>query len=650
VDNITTQIDNLSELSDDQVAGLQTDIMSEFDALEQQDLSSETVDRMTSLAEMLDTVRDEVSKREADATELASRAAEAASRVHGAAIDSEVPADADAAVDDLATASTTTDENSELSTEETSIEATPVVAAAEEVTEEVAAEDAPAEEVEAEEAATDSSDEAPAEPEAEAEATTEEPEAAAEETPEAELSTEAPAEVEAEIPAEAEASTIENTIEPEAQEEASPVTAAVEESFEAPADRRPVVEVTEAPVAITAGAEIPGIKNGSNLENMDGVAKAMTERLRALKGATGGDGEKSIVASMATTFPETLQLGQDPFANQRKIDAANEATQAITASGGHATPYPVRYNIFGFGTDARPVRDSLPSFQADRGGIRYVRPPVLSAYAGAVGVWTNTVDTTPGGATKNSLTVAGATELSAATDAITLQLQVGNFLGRAFPELVARHNELALIQHARISELNILSQIASNSTAVTTTNLIGFARDFLVEVRRAAAAYRSRSRIDPNTQLQAIIPIWVYDAMASDLTLAMPGDDNLGVTKSEIQSYLDLSNVKLTASLDQNAFGAQSTGALLEFPDSFTWYLFSEGSFLFLDGGTLDIGIIRDSTLVGTNDYKMFVETFEGLAFVGIESLAITSTISVNGVAAALRDTTGGATAAVIEM
>ena len=70
---------------------------------------------------------------------------------------------------------------------------------------------------------------------------------------------------------------------------------------------------------------------------------------------------------------------------------------------------------------------------------------------------------------------------------------------------------------------------------------------------------------------------------------------------------------------------------------------------MFLDGGTLDLGIIRDSTLVGTNDYKTFVETFEGVAKVGIESLQVTSTISVNGVAAALRDTTGGAAAAAVE-
>jgi hypothetical protein len=143
----------------------------------------------------------------------------------------------------------------------------------------------------------------------------------------------------------------------------------------------------------------------------------------------------------------------------------------------------------------------------------------------------------------------------------------------------------------------------------------------------------------------------MYDAMSADLALNMPGDGNLAVGRGEIEGYLSSIGVDLVASHDLTSFGAQqgSAAKLLEFPDDIVWYLFAEGTFLFLDGGTLDLGIIRDSTLVGTNDYKMFVETFEGLAKVGIESLAITSKISINGVAAALRDTTGGVTAAAIE-
>ena len=376
----------------------------------------------------------------------------------------------------------------------------------------------------------------------------------------------------------------------------------------------------------------------------------MEKRLHSLRRVNGGDGEQHIVASITTEYPEERTLGTDPEENRAKIERLVGA-EALVASGGFATPLEVRYDVFGLGTAVRPVRDSLPRFQADRGGVRYVTPPVLSSYADAVGVWTASNDAaeTPDPATKTSLTVTAAAELTAVTDAVTLQMQFGNLFTRAYPELLARHNELGLIQHAREAEQNILSRIGTGSTAVTTTSLIGVGRDFLVQIKRAAAAYRSRHRIDPSTQLRAIIPSWVYDAMAADLALAMPGDGTISVSNSEINGYLANSNVALVASLDANVFGSQGTAALLEFPDSFTWYLFAEGTFLFLDGGTLDLGIIRDSGLVGTNDYKMFVETFEGVAKVGVESLAITSTISVNGAAAALRDTTGGATAAAIE-
>ena len=222
-------------------------------------------------------------------------------------------------------------------------------------------------------------------------------------------------------------------------------------------------------------------------------------------------------------------------------------------------------------------------------------------------------------------------------------------LFRSYPELIARHNELGLIQHARTAEQNLLTKIGDASTAVTTTSLIGFGRDFLVQIGRAASAYRSRHRLEADAPLRAIVPSWVKDAMQADLALNMPGDSTLAVAASEIEGYVKARGVNLTASIDATVSSAQSSGALNEFADSFTWYLFAEGSFLFLDGGTLDLGIIRDSSLVGTNDYKMFVETFENVAFVGVEALKITSTISINGVAAALRDTTGGASAAAIE-
>jgi hypothetical protein len=374
----------------------------------------------------------------------------------------------------------------------------------------------------------------------------------------------------------------------------------------------------------------------------------MEARLHGLRRVKGGDGEQHIVASFQTKYPESRMLNQDTDGNVAKINALVDP-RALVASGGHSTPFEVKYDIFGFGTTDRPIRDSLVRFQADRGGIRYIQPPVLSEYGNAVGVWTNVTDTSPGTDVKTSLTVSAATELTVATDAVTLQLQFGNLMTRAYPELIARHNELALIQHAREAEQYLAGKIAAGSIAVTSTSLIGVARDFLVQIGRASAAYRSRHRLDANMQLRVIAPAWIKDAMRADLALAMPGDGTLNTSDAEIEGYLAARGVNITFSQDLDVFGAQSVGGMNEFSDTFTWYIFAEGTFLFLDGGTLDVGIIRDSTLVGTNDYKMFVETFEGIAKVGVESLAVTSTISVNGVAAALRDTTGAATAAVIE-
>ena len=678
VDRIKQQLDMLAELSDEDVAQLQTDIVGEFETVEKEDPTPQTVDAMTSLADMLDTVRSEVSRREALAQELATRAAEAAMRVKGEAEGdmpegetetpmeedmkpAEEPAAEDSDMDKkeeekpMAEASTAAEVASELSTEvsETTIVTEPTVEAAAEVTPaaELAVEEVPtpAETVVAPEAPVVAVETTEA-----VAASVETPEAVAASvettTPEAPVAVEAPVEAEAVV---ASTETSEAQIVQEDQE--APVTAAANnepaasvEVIEAPADRRPLSQTSAAPVAITAGADIPGYTAGSALSDMKAVAEAMSKRLHGLRRVNGGDGEQHIVASITTQYSEDRTLTQDAEANWDKIQAVS-SPEAIVASGGHSAPFTVKYDIFGIGTTERPVRDCLPRFQADRGGIRFITPPVLSDYDNAVGVWTNVVDTSPGTDVKASLTVTAATENTVATDAVTLQLQFGNLMTRAYPELIARHNELGLIQHAREAETQILTRLTALSTAVTSTSLIGMGRDFLVQLGRAAAQYRGRHRLAADFPLRAIIPAWVKDAMAADLTIAAPGDNTLNAY-AEIDGFIASRGINPCYTLDGSAMtGSQGANAMNEFTDTFVWYLFAEGTFLFLDGGTLDLGIIRDSTLVGTNDYKMFVETFEGVAKVGVESLRVTSTINVNGVAAALRDTTGGATAAAIE-
>lgn len=666
MDRIKQLLNNLTELTDEDVAQLQSDIISEFESVESDDPTPQTVETMTSLADMLDAVRSEVQRRETLSVEMAQKAEEAATRVHGKEATAEAAAD------------TTPEEN-------TMDETTPAADAG------TPNETTPATEGTPEEEAQETPEEADKEKKAgEMDKTAyaaESSDTSFDSGESSELSTEATPEIEL-------SQTTPNAPK-EVQEEntEAPVTAtagnAENLNFEVPADRRPVVQAQEVPVAITAGADIPGITAGTALSNMTDVANAFAQRLHGLRRVDGGSGEQHIVASFSTQYPEDLRLGNDSTENFSKIKEATPSTTALTAGGGWQAPYAVRYDIFGIGDNFRPIRDSLPKFQADRGGIRYVEPPALvqsygtnspftqvnknlettGVYDRAIGIWTASTDTTRTG-NKAGLQVASVTERYVGCDAVTLQLTFGNMATRAYPELIARHNELALIQHAREAEQNLFNVMARasvvatelgsplNSVSITTGGAtgatgavgvaLGAAVDFLLQVGRSATWYRIRHRMEPDAKLHIIAPIWLKAAIQADFLLQMPGDNKYAVTFDEIDQYLASRNITATWTSDalsdwDTTEGYRATSAQNIFPNVATWMLFAEGTFLFLDGGTLDLGIVRDSTLLNTNDYKMFVETFEGVARVGVESLVFTSYLQVNGARAALRDTISGA-------
>ncbi len=580
-------LSRISDLSDQDLESLEGQIVGEFETDEGQELSKQVVDTLEGLATAGESVRSERTRRAQEQAALAQQAAEASARVHENSVDEEAPA-----------------------------------------------EEAPE---------TESPEEDAGEP-ADAEVTEEEdkkPEPPVFST-ETKLSTDSAVETPTELSAAEPNITTEPAIVQENVE--APVTAAadlgIEPQIEVPAGHQPV-EKASAAVTITAGADIPGITAGSPMNSMGAVAEAFVKRLHGLRRVNGGDGEQHTVATLNVTLPEDRMLSGDPESNWAKIQAVT-SPQALVASGGYCAPLEVRYEVYSLGTTARPVRDSLARFGADRGGLRFVEPPVLADYSGAVGIWTaaNDAAENPSPATKSTLVVECGSEVTAVADAVTMSLQFGNLATRAYPEMIARHNELALIQHAREAEQNLLTQIASLGTALTASKVLGVARDFLVQLDRAAAAYRYRHRLELTAPLRVIAPGWVKDAIRADLAMQIAGEDTYAVADAKINGFFSARNINVTWSLDGvPGFSAEvASSALDEFPATFQWDLFSEGTFLFLDGGTLDLGIIRDSTLVGTNDYKMFVETFEGVAKVGVESLHVTSTFSVTGEAQAAID------------
>lgn len=402
-----------------------------------------------------------------------------------------------------------------------------------------------------------------------------------------------------------------------------------------PATHAPVETGNDAVVTITAAADVPGFGAGSRIPTLHDLGHAFAERVDGLVGARGITG-KVPVARMHLPYPEERHLdGAETERNTRRIEAVI-SPEAITAAGGLCAPVAVRYELENVSVDDRPIRDSLPRFNADRGGITFVRPPLLSGITSGVAVVTEEQDASS--TTKPCLAITCGSTVEVDVSAVYRCLQVGNFNRRFFPEQFATFWALAGAAHARIAEGQLLDGIGSVATQVSDGQNLGAARDLLEAGVRAAAQMRNRHRMRRGAPIRWLLPDWVRDMIRADLIREHAGGpESLVRTDAQIEAYFRAANINTTWYLDTETgegqvYGAQGNQALLGWNLSPVTYMFPEGSFIFLDGGTLDLGIeIRDTTMNEGNNVRAFTETFENIAFIGVEALEITHNLCVSG-------------------
>lgn len=385
---------------------------------------------------------------------------------------------------------------------------------------------------------------------------------------------------------------------------------------------------------LVAAGDIPGFGVGQEITTNEQLAKALVRKLEGL--GRGGTPDDVLVASVVKEWPEDRSLGEDAYTNDLKM-AEVLKPKNLVAYGGICEPVAVDYSIDTFGSTARPVRDGLPSFGATRGGIRFTPPPALSSITPPV-PWT-VADDVGGTKTKPCMTIACGTPVEALVYAIPICIEVGNMMGRFSPEMVQAQTALMDVAAARVAELALLQQISAGSTAVTSTGELGTVRTVLPTLDQLIASYRYRYRLG-DAQLRAILPDWLKDEIRADIAMEQAHDssgrDPLAVSDSEVTAFFSARNVSPIWALEDlaPAWPAQAAGALNPWPTEFVGYFFAEGTWQLLDGGRIDVGVVRDSTLNSTNDYQIWREDFEGLAKRGIESLKVTITTAPTGLSA----------------
>lgn len=434
--------------------------------------------------------------------------------------------------------------------------------------------------------------------------------------------------------------------------ESTETLAAIEASTETTAQaatpsrvyRRPpaaAMERTPAPdesgTALIAAAGVNGVRAGEHLDRI-GLADALIQTVKRQAKPVkheGGVEERTLIASAQYAFPPERQLRpNDIEGNNAKIRGIGnpflgvEALEALVASGGLCAPLTPLYDIPDFAVTSRPVRDGLPSFQAERGGVSVPTVSTIGSIATAITVIEEAEDALGGTfATKSCQDMDCPTWSDVAVGIISHCREYGNLNARAWPEGIAHENNLTMAAHARTAETRLLTRIKALSLQVTTGQEYGAVSDLIDYATRAAAAIRSRLRMD-DVMLRGLFPAWLPDLMVSDTAATQFGD--------RFQSRAQMAGILRTAGVEPVFYlDSPSDGTSQIFADEVTgtpldpwlaevqWALFIEGTFLHLDGGVLELGLVRDSTLNSTNDYQVFGETFENVARIGPAQAAL---------------------------
>jgi hypothetical protein len=368
--------------------------------------------------------------------------------------------------------------------------------------------------------------------------------------------------------------------------------------------------------------------------------------------------QRVIVASANFEYPEDRVLGPDAKLNTERMDEItglnapryDRQTGALVASGGICQPGTVDYSIPTLASAERPLKEALPSFEATRGAIRYIKPGDLAEWESATSIWTEATDAEPAGATKPVKVMVCGEEVEVFVEAVPTRLGFGNMQSRFAPEQVAADTDLAIAAAARVAENNLLKLISEVAVADQTSgSLLGATRDLITVIDQTVAAYRWIHRLPDSQALTAIFPTWLRAIIKTDIALEIGHSQNdqwnaLMISDENVDALITAHGVNPIWHMDgQGAKGSEwplqgfasptAKGAVAKYPTKLLWYFFAEGQIQFLDGGRLDLGVVRDSTLDATNDYEIFVETFEGIADRGFTNgvLQLSTELCANG-------------------
>lgn len=425
-------------------------------------------------------------------------------------------------------------------------------------------------------------------------------------------------------------------------------------------------EVAPKPKAPAAKLAITAAGSGAQINNLADLGSRFTDTAQgAPVTSLGRHAPRYPVAKIRNDFAVTMDNRANPYEvleAWREMVQAHGNAGALVAAGGWCAPNEIMYDFFNIAGTPRMI--DLPTIGVTRGGLQWpVSPAIGDVFFQAGGsnpasgfggfafsfantsdpwLWTETDDilTVTGSVNKPTLRVPCSTFTSGRLEAYGLTVTAGNLTDSAYPEQTQNFLQLIRAAYAHAINARLITLMVNASAAAVN---IGHANSaalpqILNATGLAAADYRNRYAMDEDAVLEIVFPFWILEALRADLGykpgLADPG--LAAVADATITGLFTSRNVRPQFVSDWQVRGTGlpgvSTNDLAVWPTSVTFMLYAAGTFLHGQGMSLDLGVVRDSTLNAENDHTAaWAEETHMIALVGHASRRYTVAFDVGG-------------------
>jgi len=367
-----------------------------------------------------------------------------------------------------------------------------------------------------------------------------------------------------------------------------------------------------------------GLSDQNGFRQVDPRNTAYRHAARRSSDPYGG----TMVASIRQQFETVLHDKSPRDAVQayiEKLGAQRGASQfeSLVAAGGWCAPSQIRYDFFNIACQSGMI--DLPTFGVERGGIMFPDSPSLAdtfspalpwytAFSNATvpWLWTEGDDilAATGSPTKPCIRVPCSTMVDRRLECYGICLTAGNLADNAWPESTANFLRLLMAAHYHASNARYISTIVSLAVANAACNATGSgaAAPILSTAELAGFDYRAKFGMCRTDVIEAVYPEWALGLIRADLAKRTGVGDFMNIPDSMIGDWFSTRGIRAQFVQDYQVRaagqpGASTAGGITQYPSTVSHLLYAAGTVARGNGMSLDLGVVRDSTLNETNDF-----------------------------------------------